>query len=67
MTKTLDDVKADMSELYDQVKAGACDRKVAAELANISGKYLKAVQLQMAHQLFIADYPSAAKALVDAR
>lgn len=51
-TKTLSDVKADMSDLYEQVKAGTTDLKMAGELANITGKYLKAVQLEMAKEIF---------------
>lgn len=46
MTKTLEDVMDDMSELYEQVKNGGTELKVAAELANITGKYLKAAQLK---------------------
>jgi len=33
MIKTLTDVKGDMSDLYEQVKSGACDLKLAAERA----------------------------------
>lgn len=53
-TKTLSDVKADMSDLYEQVKSGNTDLKLAAELANITGKYLKAVQLEMAKEMLVA-------------
>jgi hypothetical protein len=42
-----------MSELYEALKAGTVDLKVAAELANISGKFLKAEQLQLAREVFI--------------
>ena len=56
-TKTLADVKADMSELYEQVKSGDCDLKLAGELANITGKYLKAVQLELATDVFISNNP----------
>lgn len=65
-TKTLDDVKADMSELYEQVKAGSVELKFAAELANITGKYLKATQLELAREIFLAGQPSAPKALTNA-
>jgi hypothetical protein len=51
--KTLTDIKQDMSELYDQLKIGAVDLKTAAELANISGKFLKAEQLELATAIFI--------------
>ena len=51
--KTLDDIKVDMSELYDGVQGGKTDLKVAAELANIAGKYLKAEQLQLAREIFL--------------
>lgn len=63
-TKTLDDVKADMSLLYEELRAGTVEIKQAAELANITGKYLKAEQLKLAREIFTANRPTAA-ALVD--
>ena len=51
--KTLTDIKQDMSELYEQLKAGQVDIKTAGELANISGKFLKAEQLALARIIFI--------------
>lgn len=54
IVKSLDDVKRDMSALYDAVKNGECDLKLAAELANITGKYLKAVQLDFAREVFLS-------------
>ena len=62
-TKTLDDVKADMSDLYEQVKSGTCDLKLAGELANITGKFLKAAQLELATEIFIANKPDSKLAL----
>lgn len=56
-TKTLDDVKADMSQLYEQVREGAVDLKLAGELANITGKYLKAAQLELAREVFLSNHP----------
>jgi len=50
--KTLDDIKNDMSTLYDELRAGKVERVDAAELANIAGKYLKAEQLQLARDIF---------------
>lgn len=50
--KNLTDVKSDMSLLYEQVREGSIDLKVAAELANITGKYLKAEQLLFAQQVY---------------
>lgn len=50
--KTLKDIKQDMSELYEVLKAGQVDIKVASELANISGKFLKAEQLEFAKEVF---------------
>jgi len=52
--KTLKDIKQDMSELYEVLKAGQVDIKVASELANISGKFLKAEQLEFAKEVFRA-------------
>lgn len=51
--KTLKDIKNDMSELYDQLKNGRVDLKTAGELANISGKFLKAEQLELAREIFL--------------
>ena len=50
--KNLNDIKQDMSELYEALKVGAVDLKVAGELANISGKFLKAEQLQLTREIF---------------
>jgi hypothetical protein len=51
--KTLIDIKQDMSELYEAVKAGTVDLKTAGELANITGKFLKAEQLELATAVFL--------------
>lgn len=51
--KTLQDVMSDMSDLYEQVRDGDCDLRVASELANITGKYLKAAQLEFAKEIFL--------------
>ena len=66
MTKTLEDVKADMSELYEQVKAGDSDLKTASELANITGKFLKAEQLKLAREIFESNAPQQGR-LTDGR
>lgn len=50
--KSLNDIKQDMSELYDQVRDGHTELKTASELANIAGKYLKAEQLNLAREIF---------------
>ena len=50
--KSLTDIKQDMSNLYDALQAGEIDVKTASELANISGKYLKAEQLDLAREIF---------------
>ena len=50
--KTLADIKQDMSDLYDALILGEIDVKTASELANISGKYLKAEQLDLAREIF---------------
>lgn len=49
-TKTLRDIRRDMSELYEQTKGGAVTLPMAAELANITGKHLKAVALEDARR-----------------
>lgn len=55
--KTLNDIKADMSRLYDELQAGTCELKTAGELANIAGKFLKAEQLDLAREIFMAGRP----------
>jgi len=50
--KSLQDVQRDMSALYDSLRGGSTDIKIAAELANIAGKYLKAEQLRLAREIF---------------
>ena len=57
LVKSLQDVKADMSWLYEQVKNGDCDLKTAGELANITGKFLKAEQLELARAIFLSNHP----------
>lgn len=50
--KTLNDIKEDMSLLYNDLKAGSIEVKTASELANIAGKFLKADQLELAREIF---------------
>jgi hypothetical protein len=57
--KTLNDIKNDMSDLYEQLKSGTTELKTASELANIAGKYLKAEQLDLAREIFMANQPKA--------
>jgi hypothetical protein len=64
--KTLDDVKADMSDLYEELRAGKVEIKQAAELANITGKYLKAEQLMLAREIFEANTAPPVKQLQNA-
>lgn len=55
--KNLNDIKKDMSVLYDELSEGKVDIKTAAELANIAGKYLKAEQLDLATNIFLSGQP----------
>lgn len=50
--KTLHNIQADMSDLYDSFKLGAIQREDAAELANIAGKFLMAEKLILANKQF---------------
>lgn len=56
--KTLNDIKADMSRLYDELQSGTCELKTASELANIAGKFLKAEQLDLAKTIFLSSRPN---------
>ena len=62
--KTLDDVKLDMSILYDGIRDGTVELKPAAEMANVAGKYLKAEQLQLAREIFTSGLGSKTQALM---
>ena len=55
--KTLDNIKQDMSNLYEELRTGACELKTASELANIAGKFLKAEQLDLAREIFLSGKP----------
>lgn len=57
--KSLEDIQRDMSELYDELKGGKRQLKIAAEMANIAGKNLKAKQLDLAERVFLASKISA--------
>lgn len=52
--KSLTDIQQDMSDLYEAVKDGSTELKMAGELANIAGKYLKAEQLKLAREIFVS-------------
>jgi hypothetical protein len=51
--KSLSDIKEDMSTLYDELRSGKVELKLAAELANIAGKNLKAEQMELAKAIFL--------------
>ena len=53
--QNLNDVKREMSDLFARVKSGECDVKTASELANITGKFLKAEQLLFAREVFTSN------------
>ena len=55
--KTLNDIKHDMSALYEELRDGKCELKTASELANIAGKFLKAEQLDLAREIFLSGKP----------
>lgn len=46
-------IQNDMRALYDEVRVGKTDLKVADTLANIAGKGLKAEQLKLAREIFV--------------
>lgn len=50
--QTMSDVKDAMSKLYAKLEGGEVELKMAGELANIAGKFLKAEQLELAREIF---------------
>ena len=59
--KTLDDVKQDMSDLYEDLKSGKTELKMASELANVAGKFLKAEAMILAREVFVSGFTSKVK------
>lgn len=59
MTKTLDDIKKDTSEMFDEMRAGKMELPLAAELNNTVGKFLKAEALILQREMFLAEAPIA--------
>ena len=51
-TSVLVDVESDMKALYKDFSSGSIQRDAADSLANIAGKRLKAVQLDLADEIF---------------
>lgn len=51
--KTLIDVKQDMSDLFELLKNNKIDIQTASEMANVTGKFLKAEQLILARDVFL--------------
>jgi hypothetical protein len=56
--KSLDDIKQDLSDLYDALAKGEIELKQAMELANVAGKFLKAEQLVLAREVFLSNRPT---------
>jgi len=52
--KSLDDIGADLSEVFDQLRAGTMDRVEAEALFNGGGKIIKVHQLKLAKEIFTA-------------
>jgi hypothetical protein len=61
--KSLNDVKYDMSALYDSLRDGGTDLRLASELANVAGKFLKAEQLALAREIFARSLTSRGREL----
>lgn len=47
----------DLSKLYEEIRAGAIDLKMAGELNNTAGKILKAHQVQLAYHALRGEAP----------
>jgi DNA repair protein RadC len=51
--QTMQDIRNTMAKLYRDLESGEIDLKTASELANITGKFLKAEQLELARNIFL--------------
>ena len=51
--QTMQDIRNAMAKLYRDLESGEIDLKTASELANITGKFLKAEQLELARDIFL--------------
>lgn len=56
--KSINNIKQDLSNLYDELLNGQVELKTASELANIAGKLLKAEQLDLAREVFLSGKPN---------
>jgi len=57
--KTLSDIKQDMSDLYDSVRSGETDMKMADTLTNIAGKFVKADAMEFVRTVYLAKQATA--------
>jgi len=50
--KNVTDLRNDLLDVYEQAKKGTIEQKLAAELANISGKVIKTAAIELAYNQF---------------
>lgn len=56
--KNIAALSADLGKLYEEIRTGAIELKVAAELNNTAGKRLKVYQMQLAYHALRGEAPN---------
>ena len=56
--KNITDLSQDLSRLYEEIRAGSIELKVAGELNNTAGKILKAHRVQLAYHALRDEKPN---------
>ena len=55
--KNIETLSRDLSRLYEEIRSGSIDLKMAGELNNTAGKILKAHQVQLAYHALRGEAP----------
>lgn len=50
--KNVSDLRNDLLDVYEQIKAGTIDIKIASELSNNAGKIIKTAAIELAYNQF---------------
>lgn len=56
--KTIDDLRTSLSELFEGLKSGAADVKVASEMNNTAGKLINTLKVQLDYAALRKEEPN---------
>lgn len=55
--KTANQLRRDLADVFDELRAGAIDTKQASELANLAGKMISSAKAQLEYYELIGEKP----------